>query len=75
MTNQTNRPIRLITGLTFFCTELTPLCTELPENYIYLNQSELRNFSLYIIRAEIIRVISKLNERAARVQFEITSMI
>ena len=27
------------------------------------------------IWAEIIRVISKLNERAARVQFEITSMI
>ena len=30
---------------------------------------------MYIIRAEIIRVISKLNERAARVQLEITSMI
>ena len=30
---------------------------------------------MYIIRAEIIRMISKLNERAARVQLEITSMI
>ena len=26
--------------------------TELPENYIYLNQSELSNFSMYIINAE-----------------------
>ena len=30
---------------------------------------------MYIIRAKIIRVISKSNERAARVRFEITSMI
>ena len=30
----------------FFCTELYLFCTELPENCIYLNQSELRNFSM-----------------------------
>ena len=30
---------------------------------------------MYIIRSEIIRVISKSNERAARVRFEIKSMI
>ena len=39
----------LCTELTLFCTELTLFCTELPENCIYLNQSELRNFSTYII--------------------------
>ena len=32
------------------CTELTLLCIELPENCIYLNQSELSNFFMYIIR-------------------------
>ena len=36
----------LCTELTLFCTELTLFCTELPENCIYLNQSELRNFSM-----------------------------
>ena len=40
----------LCTELTFFCTELTLFCTELSENCIYLNQSELSNFSMYIIR-------------------------
>ena len=39
----------LCTELTLFCTELTLFCTELPENCIYLDQSELRNFSMYII--------------------------
>ena len=33
----------------FLCTELTLFCTELPENCIYLNQSELSNFSMYNI--------------------------
>ena len=37
------------TELTLFCTELTLFCTELPENCIYLNQSELSNFFMYII--------------------------
>ena len=40
----------LCTELTLFCTELTLFCTELPENCIYLNQSELSNFSMYVIR-------------------------
>ena len=40
------------TELTPSCTELTLFCTELPENCIYLNQSELRNFSMYIINRE-----------------------
>ena len=42
----------LCTELTLFCTELTLFCTELPENSIYLYQSELRNFSMYIIKGE-----------------------
>ena len=44
----------LCTELTLFCTELTLFCTELPENCIYLNQSELSNFSMYIIRLKIV---------------------
>ena len=39
----------LCTELTLFCTELTLFCTDLPENCIYLNQSELSNFFMYII--------------------------
>ena len=49
----------LCTELTLFCTELTLFCTELPENCIYLNQSELSNFSMHIIRSVIVHVISK----------------
>ena len=49
----------LCTELTLFCTELTLFCTELPENCIYLNQSELSNFSMYIIRSVIVHMISK----------------
>ena len=49
----------LCTEWTLFCTELTLFCTELPENCIYLNQSELSNFSMYIIRSVIVHVISK----------------
>ena len=37
----------------FLCTELTLFCTELPETCIYLNQSELSNFSMYIISQKI----------------------
>ena len=33
----------------FLCTELTLFCTELPENCIYLNQSELSNCFMYVI--------------------------
>ena len=36
-------------GLLLCCTELTLFCIELPENCIYLNQSELSNFFMYII--------------------------
>ena len=46
------------TELTLFCTELTLFCTELPENCIHLNQSELSNFFMCIIKKKIIR---KLN--------------
>ena len=42
-------PIRM-SGLLLLCTELTFFCIELPENCIYLNQSELSNFFMYIIR-------------------------
>ena len=38
-----------MSGLLFLCTELTLFCIELPENYIYLNHSELGNFFMYII--------------------------
>ena len=36
-------------GLLLLCTELTLFCTELPENCIYLNQSELSYFFMYPI--------------------------
>ena len=58
-----------------FCIQLPLFCTVLRKNCTVLNQSESSNFFMYIIRSEIIRVISKSNERAARVRFEITSMI
>lgn len=44
-------PIRM-SGLLLLCTELTLFCIELPENCIYLNQSEVSNFFMYIIRPE-----------------------
>ena len=36
----------------YLCTELTLFCIELFENCIYLNQSELSNFFMYIIVKE-----------------------
>ena len=48
----------LCTELTLFCNELTLFCTELPENCIYLNQSELSNFSMCIIKNEIFRFLN-----------------
>ena len=51
----------LCTEFTLFCTELTLFCTELPENCIYLNQSELSNFSMYIIKYKIIYVLSSFH--------------
>ena len=36
-----------MSGLLLLCTELTLFCTELPENCIYLNQSELSNFFMF----------------------------
>ena len=39
-----------MSGLLILCTELNFLRIELPENYIYLNQSELSNFFMYIFR-------------------------
>ena len=44
------------TELTLFCTELTLFCTELPKNCIYLNQSELSNFFIYLLRILLIRL-------------------
>ena len=38
-----------MSGLLLLCTELTLFCSELPENCIYLNQSELSNFFMYVI--------------------------
>ena len=46
----------LCTELTLFCTELTLFHTELPENCIYPNQSELSNFSMYIIKVQSMNI-------------------
>ena len=61
--------------ITFFCIQLPLFCTVLRKNCTVLSQWESSNFFMYIIRSEIIHVISKSNERTARVWFEITSMI
>ena len=61
--------------LPFFCTQLPSFCTLLPKNCISVSQSQSRNFFMYIIRSEVIQVISKWDKHAAQVQFEITSMI
>ena len=53
----------LCTELTLFCTELTLFCTELPENCIYLNQSEVCNFSMYIISHEIVSFLNPANQK------------
>ena len=37
-------------GLLLLYTELTLFCIELPENCIYLNQLELNNFFMYLIK-------------------------
>ena len=42
-------PIRM-SGLLLLCTELTLCCTELPEDCIYPNRSELSHFFMYIIK-------------------------
>ena len=39
-----------MSGLLILCTELNFLRIELPENCIYVNQSELSNFFKYIFR-------------------------
>ena len=62
------RSISLALLLTLFALVLHLNCTA-------LSQSESSNFFMSIIRSEIIRVISKSNKCAARVQFEITSMV
>ena len=41
-----------MSGLLLLCIELTLFYTELTENCIYLNQSELSNFVMYIINPE-----------------------
>ena len=41
-------PIRM-SGLLLLCTELTLFCIELPENCIYLNQSEVSNFPCILL--------------------------
>ena len=44
-----NWPIKM-SVLLLLCTELTFFCTELPKHCIYLSQSELINFFMYITR-------------------------
>ena len=43
-------------GLLLLCTGLTLFCIELPENCIYLHQSELSNFYMYLI-SKVIKLI------------------
>ena len=43
-------------GLLLLCTELILFCIELPENYIYLHQSEPSNFYMYLI-SKVIKLI------------------
>ena len=43
------KQFKVQSGLLILCAELTLFCMELPENYIYLNQSELSNFFMFII--------------------------
>ena len=58
-----------MSGLLLLCTELTLFCIELPEDCIYLNQSELDIFFMYIINKLIsyiyggIHVINDLSSR------------
>ena len=49
-------PIRM-SGLLLLCPELTLFCTELPENCIYISQSELSNFLMYIINCKIVSIL------------------
>ena len=58
-------PIRM-SGLLLLCTELTLFCTELPENCIYLNQSELSNFSMYIINVIITWAETKILKKKTK---------
>ena len=60
--------------ITFFCVQLPLSCT-VWKNCTVLSQSALSIFFMYIIRSEIICVIAKSKEHAARVWFEITRMI
>ena len=39
-------------GLLLLCDELTLFCIKLPENFMYLNQSELSNFFMYLISSK-----------------------
>ena len=43
-----------MSGLLLLCTELTLFCVELPENCIYLHQSELSNFSCILFVHEVV---------------------
>ena len=57
-------------GLILFCTELTLYCTELPENYNYLNQSELGNFSMHIIIGEMYSEMKMVDENHRAIGFQ-----
>ena len=65
-------PIRM-SGLWLLCTELTLLCTELPESCIYLNQSELSNFFMYIIRLKLYLWLQ--NRTSAQREFDLKSQV
>ena len=66
-------PIRM-SGLLLLCTELTLFCIELPENCIYLNQSELSNFFMYIISAVMAAVNFELLRIFCLVLFFLNSL-
>ena len=56
-------------GLLLLCTESTLFSIELPENCIYLSQSELSNFFIYLIRSATVWMITKSDDHIAGVWF------
>ena len=56
-------------GLLLLCTESTLFSIELPENCIYLSQSELSNFFMYLIRSATVWMITKSYDHIAGVWF------
>ena len=63
-----------MSGFLLLCTELTLFCIELPENCIYLNQSELSNFFMFHIINIKIKFVLFFCARSGKPAKEETSM-